>query len=88
VSGSPFPASLFVVSDVPEESPVDQGRAGAPDTVLDRARRNETLGRAAGDEKLSNVPQIPLGDTLGDAAGDALIFMKYFHRRFIFQNSL
>jgi hypothetical protein len=45
---------------------------GAPDTVLGRAGRKGPLGRAAGNEILSDVPQTSLGAALGDAAGDAL----------------
>ncbi|KAK1666350.1 hypothetical protein QYE76_054509 [Lolium multiflorum] len=45
---------------------------GAPDIVLGRAGQKEALGRMAGNVYLSGAPQIPLGDGLGDAAGDAL----------------
>jgi hypothetical protein len=45
---------------------------GAPDTILDGAGRKGALGHEAGNEILSDAPQIPLGAVLGDVTGDAI----------------
>jgi hypothetical protein len=56
----------------PERPLWDGDGLGAPDTVSGRAGQKWALGDAAGTLFLSGAPQIPLGDALGDATGDAL----------------
>jgi hypothetical protein len=57
VSGPQLPDSLLIVSGAPERPLWTEDRLRAPDTVLGRAGWNAALGRAAGNEKLSDGPK-------------------------------
>ena len=66
-----------LLSGVPDASPVYQGRTQTPDAIWGTSGQKSVLETATGEGYLSGVPQIALGDGLGDATGDALSLRKF-----------
>jgi hypothetical protein len=66
------------VSGVPDGVSIHRGWARDAGQYLRDVRSEATFGACDWDDFLADVPQIPLGDALGDAAGDALRTMVWF----------